>query len=154
MGLTWKETTQSLESDESRDYKESVAKYRRKCQRGKKDVKPFLRKKVPQVAKLKENVIVGMDRGFHFKPHEVEDELKKGGAKNIEDVWIFPTNAGKLCNPLDNNLWHSMKQNVRKSHPDGEGNGKGGQKGLYENSKQGPPCLLPKLCAYAFPRSL
>ena len=29
MGLTWKETTQSLESDESRDYKESVAKYRR-----------------------------------------------------------------------------------------------------------------------------
>jgi hypothetical protein len=196
MGLTWKETTQSLESDESRDYKESVAKYRRKCQRvpkeklifldgtgmnseprpthslapagkkakvrtkkpkryqprldiwgaisynkalaidiqtseqrkergvkgyGKKDVKTFLRKKVaPQVAKMKENVIVGMDRGFHFKPHEVEDELKKGGAKNIEDVWIFPTNAGKLCNPLDNNLWHSMKQNVRKSHPDGE----------------------------------
>ena len=84
-------------------------------------MKTFLRKKVaPQVAKMKENVIVGMDRGFHFKPHEAEDELKKGGAKNIEDVWIFPTNAGKLCNPLDNNLWHSMKQNVRKSHPDGE----------------------------------
>ena len=30
MGLTWKETTQSLESD---DYKEAVATYRRKCQR-------------------------------------------------------------------------------------------------------------------------
>ena len=51
---------------------------------------------------------------------EIEDELKKGGAKNIDEVWIFPTNAGKLCNPLDNNLWHSMKQNVRKDHPDGE----------------------------------
>jgi hypothetical protein len=196
MGLTWRETTQSLESDESKDYKEAVAAYRRKCQRvakeklifldgtgmnseprptrslapagkkakvrtkkpkryqprldiwgaisynkplaidiqtsaqrkkrgvkgyGKKDVKTFLRKKVaPQVAKMKEKVIVGMDRGFHFKPHEIEDELKKGGAKNIDDVWIFPTNAGKLCNPLDNNLWHSMKQNVRKDHPDGE----------------------------------
>ena len=44
----------------------------------------------PQVAKMKEKVIVGMDRGFHFKPHEIEDELKKGGAKNIDDVWIFP----------------------------------------------------------------
>ena len=67
---------------------------------GKKDVTTFLRKKVaPQVAKMKENVIVGMDRGFHFKPHEVEDELKKGGAKNIEDVWIFSTNAGNCATP-------------------------------------------------------
>ena len=70
----------------------------------------------PQVAKLKEHVIVNMDRGFHFKPDEIEEELKKGGAKNIEDVWIFP-NAGKLCDPLDNNLWHSMKEKVRKINP-------------------------------------
>jgi hypothetical protein len=42
MGLTWKETTQSLESDESRDYKESVAKYRRKCQRVPKEKLIFL----------------------------------------------------------------------------------------------------------------
>ena len=63
-------------------------------------MKTFLRKKVaPQVAKMRDNVIVGMDRGFHFKPHEVEDELKKGGAKNIEDVWIFPTNAGNCATP-------------------------------------------------------
>ena len=48
-----------------------------------------------QTSTKRKAVIVGMDRGFHFKPHEVEDELKKGGAKNIEDVWIFPTNAGK-----------------------------------------------------------
>lgn len=41
---------------------------------GKKDVKIFLRKKVaPQVANLKEHVIVNMDRGFHFKP----DEMRK-----------------------------------------------------------------------------
>ena len=88
---------------------------------GKKDVKNFLRKKVaPEVAKMKNGVIVSMDRGFHFKPDEIEEELKKGGANNVEDVWIFPTNAGKLCNPLDNTLWHSMKENVRKINPSGE----------------------------------
>ena len=69
---------------------------------GKKDVKMFLRKKVaPQVAKMKHNVVVSMDRGFYFKPDEIEEELKEGGAKNIEDVWIFPPNAGKLCDPLE-----------------------------------------------------
>ena len=178
MNLSWKKTTNTLESDETTDYTEAVAAYRRKCQRvskeklifldgtgmkceprrlcgltpkgkkakveskkqeryqprldiwgaisynkplaldiqdsedrkqkgvrgyGKKDVKLFLRKKVaPQVAKMKHNVIVSMDRGFHFKPDEIEEELKEGGAKNIEDVWIFPPNAGKLCDPLDN----------------------------------------------------
>ena len=69
---------------------------------------------------MNQDVIVSMDRGFHFKPDEIENELKKGGARNIEDVWIFPPNAGKLCNPLDNTLWHSMKQKVRKNHPDDE----------------------------------
>ena len=49
------------------------------------------------------------DRGFHFKPDEVEEELKKGGAKNIEDVWIFPANAGKLCDPLDTIFGIRMK---------------------------------------------
>ena len=38
----------------------------------------------------------------------------------MDDVWIFPPNAGKLCNPLDDTLWHSMKQRVRKRKPDGE----------------------------------
>ena len=57
---------------------------------GKKDVKIFLRKKVaPQVAKLKEHVIVNMDRGFHFKPDEIEEELKKGGAKTSRMFGFF-----------------------------------------------------------------
>lgn len=88
---------------------------------GKKDVKLFLRKKVaPEVKKIRDSVIVCLDRGFHFKPDEVEDELKAGGAGNIEDVWIFPTNGGKVCNPLDNTLWHSMKQRVRRNAPKDE----------------------------------
>jgi hypothetical protein len=57
---------------------------------GKKDVKLFLREKVaPEVKKICDSVIVCLDRGFHFKPDEVEDELKAGGAGNIEDVWSF-----------------------------------------------------------------
>ena len=44
---------------------------------GKKDTKLFLRKKIaPQLAKMNQNVIVGMDRGFHFTPDEIENELK------------------------------------------------------------------------------
>ena len=46
--------------------------------------------------------------------------MKKGGASNIEDVWLIPANGGKFCNPLDNTLWHSMKEKVRKNHPEGE----------------------------------
>src|SRR5690349_15243051 len=49
---------------------------------------------------MKQKAIVGMDRGFHFKPDEIETELKEGRAKNIEDVWIFPPNAGKIMQPL------------------------------------------------------
>ena len=45
---------------------------------GKKDVKMFLRKKVaPQVAKMKEHVIVSMDRGFHFTPDENRRGIKE-----------------------------------------------------------------------------
>jgi len=61
-----------------------------------------------------------MDRGFHFTPDEIENELKEGGAGNIDDIWIFPPNGGKLCNPLDNTLWHSMKAKVRKTQPTDE----------------------------------
>ena len=140
MNISWKKTTNTLESDESQEryqarldiwgaisYNKALAidiqtseDRKRKGVKGygKKDIKLFLRKKVaPQVAKMKENVMDSMDRGFHFTPDEIEEELKKGGAKNIEDVWIFPPNAGKLCDPLDNTLWHSMKDKVRRSEP-------------------------------------
>ena len=88
---------------------------------GKNDVRDFLRKKVaPQLSKMHGKFIVCMDRGFHFTADDVEDELKRGGATNVEDIWIFPTNGGKLCNPLDNTLWHSMKQQVRRTNPKDE----------------------------------
>ena len=87
----------------------------------KKHLKLFLKKKVaPKIANLSCNVILNMDRGFKCSSEELAEALKAGGAKNVEDVWIFPPNAGKLCNPLDNTLWHSMKQRVRKEKPNSE----------------------------------
>jgi hypothetical protein len=95
--------------------KEGVKGYR------KKHLKLFLRKKLaPKLSKMNTKVIPNMDRGFHCKSSELLDELKAGGAENVEDVWFFPPNAGKLCNPLDNTLWHSMKSRVRKASPNGE----------------------------------
>jgi transposase-like protein len=196
LDLSWKQGTLVTASVETTDFKESVAKYRRKCQhlskeklifidgtgmkagarrthglapRGKKariktnkaapyqprvdmwgaisynkplafdlktskdrrkegvkgyrkkHLKLFLRKKVaPKIAHLPTKVILNMDRGFKCKPGELLNELKSGGAKNVEDVWIFPPDAGKLCNPLDNTLWHSLKDRVRKKKPDTE----------------------------------
>src|SRR5690242_4128539 len=95
--------------------KEGVKGYR------KKHLKAFLKKKVaPKISSMQTKVILNMDRGFHCKSAELLTELHAGGAQNVEDVWIFPPNAGKLCNPLDNTLWHSMKARVRKNSPNGE----------------------------------
>ena len=38
----------------------------------------------------------------------------------MKDAWIFPEGAGKLCNPLDNTLWHSLKERVRNHEPKDE----------------------------------
>ena len=40
-----------------------------------------------------------------------------GGAQNVRHVWILPTNTAKYVSPLDNNLWHSLKQRVRARKP-------------------------------------
>jgi hypothetical protein len=53
----------------------------------KKFLKIFLRKKVaPKISSMRTNVIINMDRGFHCKSGELIDELKAGGAENVEDV--------------------------------------------------------------------
>ena len=75
--------------------------------------KEFIRKKVaPEVKNISMGMIFVIDKGLRFKPEEVKEELVKGGANNIEDVLIIPTGAGKLVNPLDNSMWHEMKDRV------------------------------------------
>ena len=76
--------------------------------------KEFIRKKVaPEVKKIPMGIIFVIDKGLRFKPEEVKEELVKGGANNIEDVWIIATGAGNLVHPLENAMWHEMKDRVR-----------------------------------------
>ena len=53
-----------------------------------------------------EDVIVCMDKGLAFKREKAKEQFTLGGAQNVKDVWIFPTNTAKFVSPLDNTLWH------------------------------------------------
>ena len=61
-------------------------------------VKKFLKNQLaPQIEAMKvKEVIVCMDKGLSFKPEEAKEELKLGGAENLKDVWILPTNTAKF----------------------------------------------------------
>jgi len=82
-------------------------------------VKNFLKEKLaPKIKDIKINeVIICMDKGLSFKKEEAKEQLLLGGAQNVGDVWILPSNTAKYVSPLDNNLWHSLKQRVRARKP-------------------------------------
>lgn len=82
-------------------------------------VKNFLRLRLaPKIKAMKvEKVILCMDKGLSFKEEEAKEQLRLGGANNLEAVWILPTNSAKYVSPLDNTLWHSLKQRVRARRP-------------------------------------
>lgn len=85
-------------------------------------LRKFLQKKL--AAKIKRmkatQVIIGLDKGLHLKKEEVLESIQAGGARNISDAWIFPTSTAKYVNPLDNSLWHSLKERVRARKPQSE----------------------------------
>jgi len=62
-------------------------------------------------------IVVCMDKGLKITKEEVMEELEKGGATNVQDALIMPTNAGKLANPLDNAMWADVKRRVRELKP-------------------------------------
>lgn len=82
-------------------------------------VKKFLKDKLaPKIADMKiKKVILCMDKGLSFKEEEAKEQLRLGGATNLTEVWILPRNSAKYVNPLDNTLWHSLKQRVRARKP-------------------------------------
>jgi transposase len=82
-------------------------------------VKDFLKRKLsPKLARMnEEKVIICMDKGLKLKPDEVKEAICEGGSQNIDSVWIFPTNTAKFVSPLDNTLWHSLKERVRSRKP-------------------------------------
>ena len=69
---------------------------------------------------IEETPILCMDKGLAFKKEEVEEAIRDGGATNLHDVWIFPTNTAKFVSPLDNSLWHGLKDRVRARKPETE----------------------------------
>jgi hypothetical protein len=82
-------------------------------------VKDFFRVDLaPVLAEKEEKMIIVMDKGLNFKPEEVKREIKAGGA-DVEEVWSLPTSTAKLVSPLDNCLWHDLKDAVRKQRPHG-----------------------------------
>jgi transposase len=85
-------------------------------------LKNFLQKKLAaKIKKMKATqVIIGLDKGLHLKKEEVLESIRAGGAQNISDAWIFPTSTAKYVNPLDNSLWHSLKERVRARKPQSE----------------------------------
>ena len=85
-------------------------------------VKNFLKIKLaPKIKAMGvKKVIVCMDKGLAFKEQEATKQVRLGGATNLLKVWILPRNTAKYVSPLDNTLWHSLKQRVRARKPDSE----------------------------------
>jgi hypothetical protein len=85
-------------------------------------VKKFLKKQLaPEIKAMGvKKVIVCMDKGLAFKEEEAKQQLQAGGAMNVDQVWILPTNIAKHVSPLDNSLWRSLKERVRKRKPTSE----------------------------------
>ena len=61
-----------------------------------------------------------MDKGLTSKEEEAKNEFKLGGTDKVKEIWILPTNTAKFVSPLDNNLWHSLKERVRAKKPRSE----------------------------------
>lgn len=84
-------------------------------------LKDFLTKKLaPKLKRKREQMIVCMDRGLKVNKVEAKEALQQGGANNIQSVWILPTNSAKFVSPLDNSLWHAMKERARARKPETE----------------------------------
>lgn len=78
-------------------------------------VKKFLRYQLsPKIQDMAaEEVIVCMDKGLAFKEEEAKEQFRLGGTLKVKSVWILPRDTAKYVNPLDNTLWHTLKERVR-----------------------------------------
>ena len=71
-----------------------------------------------------------MDKGLAFKKEEAKAALELGGTR--KEVWILPTNSAKYVSPLDNNLWHSLKERVRARKPRTDRNCTNSERRVYD----------------------
>lgn len=61
-----------------------------------------------------ERVIPVADKALRIRSHELTDALAEGGVVDPLPGVLLPTSTAKYVSPLDNNLWHEMKHNIRK----------------------------------------
>jgi hypothetical protein len=81
-------------------------------------------------------LIVCIDKGLAIKKHEMLEELTVGVGKGV-DLFIMPTNGGKLASPLDNAMWADVKRRVRARKPkSAEEVGKVFEQEFYKTSKE------------------
>ena len=83
MNLSWKKTTNTLESDKSQDYKASVAAYQRKCQRVPKEKLIFL-----DGTGMNVNLVDFM--GWHQRERKQELSLRSRNATNLGLIFGVP----------------------------------------------------------------
>jgi hypothetical protein len=87
-----------------------------KCKGWKKDmILRFIRDEVAGycVAHDLEGAVVVVDKALRVTVEDVLSEMKRGGAERATKAMVMPTSSAKYISPLDNNLWHEMKHNLR-----------------------------------------
>jgi hypothetical protein len=79
----------------------------------------FIRVKVAK--KIKEEKLQGarvvVDKALCVSPQQIREELKKGGVEEAKLPVVLPTSSAKHVSPLDNTLWHQLKERVRNRKP-------------------------------------
>ena len=81
-----KTSTQRKSTKNKRTKKKGVKGYTKEM------VKKFLKNKLaPQIQAMEaRKVIVCMDKGLAFKEEEAKEQLRLGGAQNVDKIWILP----------------------------------------------------------------
>jgi hypothetical protein len=83
------------------------------------DILNFIQTKVSRdlVRLGEDDVVFILDKGCNLTVDEVKAAFKKGRCNLVKDVLLIPTSAGKHVSPLDNCLWHQLKEGVRAKCP-------------------------------------
>ena len=64
-----------------------------------------------------DDVRVVVDKALRIKPTEIREEMKKGGVTRMKPPVVLPASSAKFVSPLDNTLWHQLKERVGNRKP-------------------------------------
>ncbi|CAF3554161.1 unnamed protein product [Rotaria sp. Silwood2] len=64
-----------------------------------------------------DNMYLICDRSRAHHKENMMNALKKVKCKSVLDIYFMPTASAKYVSPLDNPLWHSIKEVIRSHHP-------------------------------------